>query len=130
MIVSRVVCVFRYSTGIIIMATCDSFKDFRNFKRITINEIFLAIKNWPKRSHNLLKALEIFSDLVALTTPVINYRTQCFYQRKCMECPWKMYLCLECFPTLNGILKMGDAKLSWEKANSAEEGGVSSKRQC
>lgn len=47
--------------------------------------------------------------------------------------PLKVAQGLECFSTLNGILKIGDVKFRCEKANSVEEGGLSSaseKRQC
>ena len=59
-VVSRWVCMFRYSTGIIITAIHNPFRDFRNCKKkkkVTIDQL---LKIRPKRSHTLLWALEIF----------------------------------------------------------------------
>lgn len=52
------------------MASCDSFKDFRNFKRLTTDETFQLLKIRPKKSHNLLRALDIFSRSCCHLTPL------------------------------------------------------------
>lgn len=57
---------FIYSTSIVRMASVTDSKISETLKTLLTDEIFQPLRIRPKKSHNLLRALEIPSDLVAI----------------------------------------------------------------